>query len=140
MTSPFLSRREMLRQTLLGFGYLAFAGLSAQAAARRGPMFPARAKRVIMMFMQGGVSHVDTFDYKPLLQRDHGNLHSAKGKAKLFGSPWKFAQHGQSGQWVSELFPQMAQRADELCVLTAMHTDQQAHETAVPMFHTGNPT
>jgi hypothetical protein len=130
----------MLRQTLGGFGYLAFAGLSTQEAMGRGLMFPARAKRVIMMFMQGGVSHVDTFDYKPLLNRDHGKLHSAKGKAKLFGSPWKFAQYGQSGQWVSDLFPHMAKRADELCVLTAMHTDQQAHETAVPMFHTGNPT
>src|SRR5687767_14189898 len=140
MNSPFPSRRDFLRSTLGGFGYLAFAGLSTQAATRRGPMFPAKAKRVIMMFMQGGVSHVDTFDYKPLLNRDHGKLHSAKGKAKLFGSPWKFAQHGQSGQWVSELFPHMAKRADDLCVLTAMNTDQQAHETAVPMFHTGNPT
>src|SRR6187399_2651400 len=136
MTSPFFSRREMLRCTLGGFGYLAFAGMSTQAATRRASMFPAKAKRVIMMFMQGGVSHVDTFDYKPMLARDHGNLHSTKGKAKLFGSPWKFAQHGQSGQWVSELLPHTAKHADDLCVLTAMHTDQQAHETAVPMFHT----
>jgi hypothetical protein len=140
MHSPFPSRRDFLRSTLGGFGYLSFAGLSTQAALSRGAMFPARAKRVIMMFMQGGVSHVDTFDYKPLLQRDHGKPRSDKGTAKLFGSPWKFAQHGQSGQWVSELLPHMAKRADDLCVLTAMHTDQQAHETAVPMFHTGNPT
>jgi hypothetical protein len=138
----FLSRREMLRRTLHGFGYLAFAGLCAQAraATSRPPMFPAKAKRVIMLFMQGGVSHVDTFDYKPALTRDHGNPYNAKGKAKLFGSPWSFAQHGQSGQWISELFPSVARHADELCVITSMHTDQQAHETAVPMFHTGNPT
>jgi hypothetical protein len=132
----------MLRRSLHGFGYLAFAGLStrAAAAATRSAMFPARAKRVIMMFMQGGVSHVDTFDYKPALSRDHGKPFSAKGNAKLFGSPWTFAQHGQSGQWISELLPYTARHADELCVLNAMHTDQQAHETAVPMFHTGNPT
>ena len=140
MNAPVASRRNFLRNTLGGFGYLAFAGLSTEAAMRRGPMFPARAKRVIMMFMQGGVSHVDTFDYKPLLQRDHGKPRNDKGTSKLFGSPWKFAQHGQSGQWVSELLPHMAAHADELCVLTAMHTDQQAHETAVPMFHTGDPT
>jgi hypothetical protein len=140
MNSPFPSRRDLLRNTLGGFGYLAFAGLSTQAAMRRGPMFPAKAKRVIMMFMQGGVSHVDTFDYKPLLQRDHGKPRNDKGTSKLFGSPWKFARHGQSGQWISELLPHTARHADDLCVLTAMHTDQQAHETAVPMFHTGNPT
>ena len=140
MNPPFPSRRDFLRSTLGGFGYLAFAGMSTQAALSRGAMFPAKAKRVIMMFMQGGVSQVDTFDYKPLLQRDHGKPRSDKGTAKLFGSPWKFAQHGQSGQWVSELLPHTAKHADDLCVLTAMHTDQQAHETAVPMFHTGNPT
>jgi len=140
MNPPFTSRRDFLRNTLGGFGYLAFAGISTQAATSRGAMFPEKAKRVIMIFMQGGVSHVDTFDYKPLLQRDHGRPRNDKGTSKLFGSPWKFAQHGQSGQWVSELLPHMAKRADDLCVLTAMHTDQQAHETAVPMFHTGNPT
>jgi hypothetical protein len=136
----FQSRRDMLRSTLNGFGYLAFAGLSAEASPTlpRPALFPAKAKRVIMIFMQGGVSHVDTFDYKPKLQADHGKAYGDKSTSKLFGSPWKFAQHGQSGQWVSELFPHMAKRADELCVITTMHTDQQAHETAVPMFHTGN--
>ncbi len=136
----FQSRRDMLRSTLNGFGYLAFAGLSAEASPTlpRPALFPAKAKRVIMIFMQGGVSHVDTFDYKPKLNAEHGKAYGEKGTSKLFGSPWKFAQHGQSGQWVSELFPHVARRADELCVITTMHTDQQAHETAVPMFHTGN--
>ncbi|MEQ1860944.1 MAG: DUF1501 domain-containing protein [Chthoniobacteraceae bacterium] len=134
---PFsVSRRDMLRSTLSGFGYLAFSGLTARAATRA-PLFAPRAKRVILLFMQGGVSHLDTFDYKPKLQDDDGKPMPG-GKGKLLGSPWKFQQHGQSGQWMSELLPHLAKRADDLCVLTAMQTDAQAHETGVPMFHTGN--
>jgi hypothetical protein len=132
-----LSRRDMLRTSASGFGYLAFAGLSAQAFTKQ-PHFAAKAKRVILLYMQGGVSHLDTFDYKPKLQADNGkNFATGKG-GKLLGSPWKFQQHGQSGQWISTLFPHLAKQADDLCVLSAMHTDAQAHETAVPMFHTGN--
>ncbi len=88
IASPFFSRREMLRRTLQGFGYLAFAGLSSQAAAAtaRRPMFPAKAKRVIMLFMQGGVSHVDTFDYKPELNQE----------------PWPGVQHEGQGEAVRE--------------------------------------
>lgn len=141
---PYSSRREMLRRTLNGFGYAAFAGLSTRAgAAATGPTaarpapFPARAKRVIMMFMQGGVSHVDTFDHKPRLKSDDGKTFGEKGTSKLMGSAWQFAQHGQCGHWVSELYPHVARHADRLCMLHAMHTDQQAHETAVPFFHTG---
>ena len=132
------SRREMLRLTLGGFGYLALGGLAAQAASRA-THFAARAKRVVLMFMQGGVSHLDTFDFKPELQARHGQP-LPEGKAgKLLASPWKFQQHGSSAQWISELLPHTARHADDLCVLAAMHTDAQAHETAVPMFHTGNP-
>src|SRR5262249_14957593 len=58
---------------------------------------------------------------------------------KLLGSPWKFRQYGESGQWMSDLLPNLSKHADDLCVLTAMQTDAQAHETAVPMFHTGHP-
>ena len=131
------SRREMLRNTIGGFGLLAFSGLAARAATRE-PHFAAKAKRVILLFMQGGISHLDTFDYKPKLQ-EHDGQEFAEGKGgKILGSPWKFAQHGKSGQWVSELLPQLAQQVDDLCFLTAMHTDAQAHETGVPMFHTGN--
>jgi hypothetical protein len=138
-TPPLYSRRQMLRTTLNGFGYAAFAGLSTQAshAAGRLPHFPAKAKRVIMIFMQGGVSHVDTFDHKPKLSADTGKPFGSKGTSKLLGSLWKTSQHGQSGHWVSELYPHVAGHADQLCMLHAMHTDQQAHETAVPFFHTG---
>lgn len=132
-----LSRRDMLRTSASGFGYLAFAGLSAQAATKQ-PHFAAKAKRIILLYMQGGVSHLDTFDYKPKLQADNGKDFATGKGGKLLGSPWKFQQHGQSGQWISSLFPHLAKQADDLCVLTAMHTDAQAHETAVPMFHTGN--
>ncbi len=140
--NPFasISRRDMLRRTLSGFGYLAFSGLAARAATRE-PLFAPRAKRVILLFMQGGVSHLDTFDFKPKLQEDDGKpftRQDGKPGGKLLGSPWKFQQHGQSGQWMSELLPHLAKRADDLCVLTGMQTDAQAHETAVPMFHTGN--
>lgn len=139
--NPLLfSRRDCLRSLSGGFGYLAFSALSSMAAetSSQGVHFPAKAKRVIMIFMQGGVSHVDTFDYKPQLQQDDGQRLSKDSGAKLMGSPWKFSRHGESGQWISELFPHLARRADDLCVLTAMRTDPAAHETAVPMFHTGN--
>lgn len=89
------------------------------------------------MFMQGGVSHVDTFDHKPRLTTDEGKPFGSKGASKLMASMWKFDQHGQCGHWVSELYPQVARHVDKLCMLHAMQTDQQAHETAVPFFHTG---
>jgi hypothetical protein len=127
----------MLRGTLGGFGLLACSGMTAQAASRQ-PHFSPRAKRVILLFMQGGVSHLDTFDYKPQLQENDGQSYAQGKGGKLLASPWKFRQHGDSGQWMSELLPCLAQRSDDLCVLTAMHTDAQAHETGVPMFHTGN--
>jgi hypothetical protein len=149
-SSLLLSRRELLQASLGGFGYTAFSALSTWAAekeaatakepgtALKPPHFPPRAKRVIMLFMQGGVSHLDTFDYKLKLQADHGKQLAADKPAKLLASPWKFAQHGESGQWVSELFPHVARHVDDLCILSGLHTDAQAHETAVPMFHTGN--
>ena len=132
----------MLCSTLGGFGYAAFAGLSTRAAqtnptAVKPPHFPARATRVIMIFMQGGVSHVDTFDYKPKLNEDAGKPFGTKGNSKLMGSMWKFAQYGECGHWVSDLYPHVARHVDKLCMLHAMQTDQQAHETAVPFFHTG---
>jgi hypothetical protein len=137
-----LSRRDMLRTTVNGFGYLALAGLAAEAAAKQtSPMapkpahFPATAKRVIFLFMQGGPSHLDTFDYKPKLQADDGKPFN---NSKIFGSPWKFAQHGQCGQWVSELFPCVAQHVDELCMLTGMATEGQAHGPASLFMHTGH--
>lgn len=136
MNPSFLSRRHMLRHTLNGFGSLALSGLLNEQVLGNRAHFPARAKRVILLFMQGGVSHLDTFDYKPRLNQDQGKVFG-DGPAKVLGCPWEFQQHGESGQWISSLFPQVARHGDDLCVLTAMHTDQQAHGTAVPKFHTG---
>ena len=125
-----LSRREMLRTSSAGFGGLALAALLGEEAAAaqigprpdsgsgvdplapRPPHFAPRAKRVIFLFMHGGPSQVDTFDYKPLLQRDHGKPLPFKRPRvvssetfNLLKSPWEFKQRGESGLWVSELFP-----------------------------------
>jgi hypothetical protein len=140
----------MLRAAGAGFGYLAFSGLAAEAAAdARAPLAArpghhrARAKRIIFLFMHGGPSQVDTFDYKPRLQREDGKdlpFAPAPGTTvsrKLLASPWKFARHGQSGAWVSELFPQVAKHVDDLCFLSGMHTEGQSHGQAVLKLHTG---
>ncbi|HEY7329778.1 MAG TPA: DUF1501 domain-containing protein [Gemmataceae bacterium] len=145
-----LSRRELLKAASSGFGYLAFAGLSAMEAraetkasplAPKAPHFSARAKHVIFLCMNGAPSHVDTFDYKPKLTDYNGKASSRPGRipgAKLMASPWKFRQHGQSGLWISELFSEVAAHADELCVLRSMHTDLPAHPEAYLMLHTGS--
>jgi hypothetical protein len=142
------SRRAMLQATSSGFGYLAFAGLAARAAdkerandplAPKPTHFPAKAKRVIFLCMEGGPAHVDTFDYKPKLTADDGKPFG-KGRlavAKLLGSPWKFHQSGSGGLWISELFPEIARRADDLCLLRGMYTDQPAHPQAFVQMHTG---
>lgn len=157
------NRRDLLRSSGAGFGMLALNGLlgqgsslgaSAESSAvadsplsARSPHFAPRAKRVIFLFMHGGPSQVDTFDYKPLLQRDHGKklpfdkprvVSSETGN--LLASPWKFAQHGQSGAWVSELFPHVAQRVDDLCFLHGMHGSNSRHGGALLELHTGSDT
>jgi hypothetical protein len=88
------------------------------------------------MFMQGGPSHVDLFDHKPRLNADDGK---PLNNSKILGSPWKFARHGQSGQWFSELIPHIASCADDLCVLSGVHTDAQAHSPASLLIHAGHP-
>ena len=95
---------------------------------------------MIFLCMHGAPSHVDTFDYKPRLSADTGKPSPVArlNGAKLLGSPWSFSQHGQSGQWISELFPEVAGHADELCVIKSMHTDLPAHPQAYLMMHTGN--
>ncbi|MFO0841913.1 MAG: DUF1501 domain-containing protein [Gemmataceae bacterium] len=140
------SRRAFLRTTASGFGYVAFAGLSTLAAERaanplapKTPHFKPKARRVIFLCMEGGPSHVDTFDHKPRLARDDGKP-IGRGRvpsAKLLQSPWKFSRHGQSGLWISELFPEVAKRADELCLLHGMHTDIPNHPQAFQQMHTG---
>ena len=150
MTQP-LSRREILKSISCGFGYLAFAGLGAQAsAATMNPMMarpaiiPARAKRVIFLFMQGGPSHVDTYDPKPLLDQNDGKeieFRVARTRTvtarKILKSPWKFKQYGQCGRWVSELFPEVARHVDDLCFIQSVHTDGVAHGPATLCLHTG---
>jgi hypothetical protein len=141
-----VSRREALQTVSAGFGYLAFAGMSSFAAAReaavssnplspRAPHFPAKAKHVIFLCMQGGPSHVDTFDYKPELNRSHGRR--GKYGGTLLKSPWSFRQHGESGLWISDLFPDLAGHADELCLIRSMHCDQPVHTGAMTQMHTG---
>ena len=137
-----LTRRDMLKSVSAGFGYLAFAGLSAQAAGTyqspslpKAPHFPARAKRIIFLAMQGGPSHLDTFDYKPKLTADAGK---PGDKGKLVAPVAEFKQRGQSGLWISEAFPQVAQHADELCLLRGMHTDIPNHPQAFVQLHTGS--
>lgn len=139
----------MLKTLSSGFGYLAFAGLAARAAAAgtagaparpltpKAPHFAPRAKRVIFLCMRGGPSHVDTFDYKPRLSADSGAPGQRPG-TKLLGSMWNFAQHGQNGLWVSELFPNVARHADKLCLLRSMQTDLPAHPQAFLQMHTGS--
>ncbi|MBL9125373.1 MAG: DUF1501 domain-containing protein, partial [Planctomycetaceae bacterium] len=120
---------------------------SANPLAARVPHFAPRAKRVIFLFMHGGPSQVDTFDYKPLLARDHGKplpfdkprvVSSETGN--LLASPWKFRQHGQSGAWVSELFPHVAERVDDICFLHGMHGSNSRHGGALLELHTGSDT
>jgi hypothetical protein len=150
--ATFVSRRHMLKSVASGFGYLAFAGLAheaaaKEAAARGGALapkpthFPARAKRVIFLCMNGGPSHVDLFDYKPELNRRSGEatpVGRERGGAKLLGSPFKFAQYGKAGLWVSEVFPEVAKLADELCVIRSMNTDLPNHSQAFLQMHTGS--
>jgi hypothetical protein len=135
---------------------LAFSALAARAAARSaaspGPHFTPKAKRVIFLFMQGGVSQVDSFDYKPRLEIDDGkkmpfndarqraNAGDGQSSQRVMKSPWRFAQHGQSGRWVSELFPYMAGHVDDLCFLHGLHTEGVAHGPATLFLHTGATT
>jgi hypothetical protein len=147
-----VSRRQWLQSTSSGFGYLALAGLCAQRAAGetsnsepaapgalapRRPHFEPRAKRVIFLCMRGGPSHMETLDYKPKLNADHGKQ-GRIGHCKLLGSRWKFQQHGDSGQWISELLPHLARQADRLCVVRSMHTDSENHPQALEQMHTGS--
>lgn len=142
-----VSRRQALKTLSGGFGYAAFAALAAsqsamQAApgplAPREPHFTPRAKRVIFLCMRGGPSHVDTFDYKPQLTKDSGKEAPVGRAARWMGSPWKFQEHGQSGLPISELFPNLARHADDLCLINGMTTDLPNHPQAFTQLHTGN--
>jgi hypothetical protein len=147
VTERALTRRDLLRTVSAGFGWLAFKALSTELAAAesksplapRAPHFPPRAKRVIFLCMQGGPAHQDTFDYKPKLNEDDGKPGPSRGGgATLQGSPFTFSQHGQSGLWISELFPNVAKHADSLCLLHGMNTDIPNHPQAFIQLHTGS--
>ncbi len=139
---PF-SRRRLLQSARAGFGYLALAGMLGQqrAVAAPGPLAPRRphfttkAKRIIFLFMEGAMSQMDTFEYKAELQRRDGQV--APGGATLTASKFRFARHGQTGTWVSNLFPHVARHVDKLCFLRGLHTDTPAHPQAVIQLHTG---
>ena len=156
-----MSRRELLRLASNGFGTLALGALmsrpgltSLSAAASTAvtapppaPHFPAKARSVIFLFMEGAVSQVDSFDHKPLLEKYHGqDAHKVLGRiektqfdsiGKILKSPWTFRQHGQSGLWISDLFPHIARQADDLCVLRSMTSTFPEHTSANYFLHSG---
>jgi hypothetical protein len=141
----YSTRRQFLRQSACGFGQLALAGLvrGNPLAPRLSPIAP-RAKRVIFIWMQGGPSHVDTFDPKPRLDQENGReieFYVPRTRKispeKVMASPWKFRRYGESGRAVSELFPHLAGHVDDMCFIHSMHTEGVAHGPASLFMHTG---
>jgi len=155
-----LHRRSLLATTACGFGSLAAASLlgrwtsnsslANEVARTDGLHFAARAKRVIFLFMQGGVSQVDSFDHKPLLEqrdgemvefvdaREFANTGKVGSKQRIMKSPWKFQPYGQSGKMVSELFPKMGEHVDRLAMVHSVHTEGVAHGPATLFLHSGS--
>ena len=146
-------RRRFLSQTTLGAGSLALASLLEGSAA--GPVVqhhPARAKRMIYLFMHGGPSQLDLFDHKPRLREHHGQElpDSVRGDQRLTGmtsgqaskpvtsSVFSFRQHGESRAWISELLPHTAARADDLCIVRSLRTEAINHDPAVTLLQTGH--
>lgn len=153
------SRRKLLQQCGAGFGTLALADLLARTASAapqetaasplkaRPGHFPGRAKRVIFLFMHGGPSHVDTFDYKPeLIKQDGKPLPFAKPRVQfsqtgnLLKSPWEFRQYGECGAWVSDLFPNVGRCADDITFIKSIHGSNEAHGGALLKINTGSDT
>jgi hypothetical protein len=145
-----MTRRALLERSSCGIGMIGLAALLGEAAEADGkgaigPHFAPRAKRLIFLFMHGGVSHIDTFDPKPMLKKMNGEpLPFEKPKIQfaetgnLLQSPWEFKQYGQSGLPVSELFPHIAERMDDLCVIRSAYCDNNAHGGALLQLHTGS--
>lgn len=143
-----LSRRELLKTTATGFGMFALSALMADEAyagvvPEQKPHFTPKAKNVIFLFMDGGVSHVDSFDPKPKLTELHGQAvgkvdnPTAGGNRKWLKSPWQFKQYGQSGMWISDLFPHIATCADDLAVVRSMKAEFPLHSRGNLLLHTG---
>ena len=141
-----LNRRQMLSQLCAGFGMVGLAGLLGPqlfAASTRGPHFAPKAKRVIFLFLNGGPSHVDTFDPKPCLkkvegQQPSGELYKKSKGTGFMPSPLEFRRYGQSGIEVSESLPHLAKIIDDCCIIRSMRTDVPNHEPALLQMHTGN--
>ncbi len=150
-TPPVLSRRHFLSNTAGGLGGIALAWLLAREKSQAAPAsaqlphFAPKAKRVIQIFCCGGVSHLDTFDYKPELERRHGQTLEGKGEnlgffgqpGKLMKSVYEFRQHGKSGSWVSSLLPQLAGCADDLCFIHSMFAKSNNHTPATFQMNSG---
>ena len=155
LSPPSVSRRDMLTKCSTGFGLLALSGLLAERAgadgagqaspfAPRRPHFKPKVKSVIFCFMSGGVSHVDTFDPKPRLKRDHGKPMPVPVRPTMFNeignimaSPWEFRSYGKSGLPVSDLFPHIGGCADDLAVIRSMTSVGNEHAQANYFMHTG---
>jgi hypothetical protein len=155
-----LSRRELLARAGGGIGILALADLLRQEGllagegapgdplAPRAPHFPARAKAVIWIFINGGPSHVDTWDYKPELERRDGQELAGLNKftgffanevGPLMKSPFRFARHGRCGKWVSEIFPFLARHVDKMAFIHSGYTESNNHSPALFMMNSGEP-
>ncbi len=147
----FLTRRELLSRVGMGFGALALGGLSETQAATQNPMAIkppqsfGRAKRVVHFFMNGGPSHIDTFDPKPALEKWHGKalptgsfLKTERTTGSVLKSPFKFQQHGESGIPISDIFPNVAKHADDLCVIRSMKADVPNHEPSLLLMNCGD--
>src|SRR5881396_2360200 len=145
-----LSRRDFCRTaalaSLVGAEYASAADPIAADLKPRQPHFDAKAKAVIHLFMNGGPSQMDLFDPKPVLDKHNGEAYFDKVAADLTGpeqagglmrSPFKFAQHGKSGMWISDLMPHLATHADKICVIRSMQTVHPNHEPALFAVHSG---
>src|SRR5882672_8828709 len=148
------SRRELLLEAGRGFGGVALASMlnasTVSPLAPKAPHFPAKAKSVIYLFMHGGVSHVDTFDPKPELAKRSGQTISAEmakglktnridfAKAPMRGSPWKFSRCGQSGMEISELYPGIGSKADEIALIRSCYGDAFDHAPAMYLRNSGS--
>jgi hypothetical protein len=143
-----LTRRDMLLQCASGFGAIALSALLAEEGRCSLPLHhAARARNVIFLYMDGAPSQVDTFDYKPMLEKHHGKDPRSvftveptqfNNIGKVMASPWKFKQHGRNGLWISELFPHLSWHADELCVIRSMVSKFPEHTSANYFLHTGS--
>jgi hypothetical protein len=147
-----VSRRAALERSALGFGWLAFNGLLADRSfaagvALRAPVLPVRAERVVWFFMDGGLSHVDSFDHKPLLDKENGRPLKLVDKREditgrttpnVLASPWAFRPYGRCGRMVSDLFPHIGAHADDIAFLHAVTGPSPDHESAIGFLHSGS--